>query len=267
MKKCVNYLLIIIAAMLTACNDIENAQKGLLKNNDKFVTKNIKTICYLDSTDKDSPKYETNMSIMIMESQDKEREKKINNSILYTIFGYENISVKTAMDSFITNAHKEYYDLRPEYFNEKQINKNAEQFNFSYNIDTNIEYGRNNIINYNIKSTHCTGGTHCNSINTFINFDPQTGNEIKLNDIFKQNYEEFLNNRLTDALANKINANNRKEIIEKGYLTFSDIFPTENFILKKDSILFFYNCYDIAPYAVGTTTLGFTYEELHEIMK
>ena len=38
-------------------------------------------------------------------------------------------------------------------------------------------------------------------------------------------------------------------------------------MLKKDSIHFFYNRYDIAPYAAGTTTLGFPYEELSEIMK
>ena len=93
------------------------------------------------------------------------------------------------------------------------------------------------------------------------------GNEIYLADIFKEGYEEYLCNRLTDALADKIGATSRKDIKEKGYLTFNDIYPTENFMMKKDSILFFYNAYDIAPYCMGTTTLGFTYDELSEIMK
>ena len=97
--------------------------------------------------------------------------------------------------------------------------------------------------------------------------DPETGDEITLNDVFREGYEDFLVNRLTDALADKLGANSRREIMEKGFLTFNDIYPSENFMLKKDSIHFFYNRYDIAPYAAGTTTLSFAYDDLSGIMK
>ncbi len=267
MKKCVLFLTIIVATLLTACSGVTNnanEKNGIITN---FATKSRKDICYLDNKDNESPKFESNISVKVAESANKELEARINNSILYAIFGYENMSINAAIDSFMANAYKEYYDLRPEYFNQKQMNKNPVWFNFQYNLDTEVEYGRDNTIIYKIECHNFSGGAHPNTVVTYINFDPATGNEIKLDDIFKENYEEYLNNRLTDALADKRGAKDRKEIKEKGYLNFNDIYPTENFMLKKDSIHFFYNRYDIAPYAAGTTTLGFPYEELSEIMK
>ncbi|MBE6302970.1 MAG: DUF3298 and DUF4163 domain-containing protein [Bacteroidales bacterium] len=265
MKKCAYFLILIIAMVLSSCNGTVVTSAN--KNKDEFVTKKLQTVWLLDSTEKNSPKCEIDVSIDFVQSDDKERETKINNSILNAIFGYENVSVETAIDSFVANVHEEYVAMRPEYFNEKQINENAAWLNFSYIINTTIEYGRKDVINYIINNECYTGGANPNSACIIINFDAETGDEIKLNDIFKENYEEYLSGRLTDALAAKIGAGSRKEIKEKGYLTFNDIYPTENFIMKKDSILFYYNLYEIAPRSAGTTILGFTYDELSTIMK
>lgn len=266
MKKCACFLILIVAMIFVSCNGVVTSADNN-GNEDKFVVKKLQTVCLLDSTDNNSPKCETDISIELLESDDKERETKMNNSILNAIFGYENLAPEVAIDSFIAHVNEEYADLRPEYLNEKQINKNAAWFNFSYIINTHVEYGCKDVINYIIHSEYYTGGANSNSAYTIINFDAVSGNEIKLNDIFKEDYEEYLNNRLTDALAEKIGANSRKEIKEKGYLTFNDIYPTENFIMKKDSILFYYNLYEIAPRSAGTTILGFTYDELSIIMK
>ena len=266
MKKCAYILILIAAIAFASCNGGATSAAGN-SNNDNFVTKKIHTVCLLDSSDEKSPKYETNISVELLEPDNKERENKINSTIANAVFGYDDLSFDAAADSFIANAHAEYADLLPEYLNEKQINENPSWFNFSHIIKTHIEHGRKDVINYVIANEYYTGGAHPNSAYTIINFDAQTGDEIKLEDIFKDDYEESLCNRLTDALAEKIGARSRKEIQEKGYLTFNDIFPTENFIIKDDSILFCYNLYEIAPRAAGITTLGFTYEELSIILK
>ena len=267
MKKCVTFMTIVVATLLTACNGSTHSAKEQEKDCTKFTTISRKDTCYLEDGDKESPKYLSCVSVNVAESDNKELETKINNTILYTIFEYENLEMDAAIDSFISGTFNEYYDLRPEYFNVKQMNRNPVWFNFEYDLKTDVEYGRDNTIIYKIENFYFSGGAHPNTVVTYINFNPETGDEIKLDDIFKENYEEMLNNRLIDALANKIGAKSRKEIMEKGYLTFNDIYPTENFMLKQDSILFFYNRYDIAPYATGTTTLGFSYEELSDIMK
>lgn len=267
MKKCVTFLTIIVATLLTACSSNTGKSKEEKSNSITFETISRTDTCYLDTTYSESPKYISNISVKVAKSDNKELEAKINNSILYTLFEYENMSMGAAIDTFVSGTFREYYDLRPEYFNEKQINRNPVWLNFAYELKTDVEYGRDNTIIYMIENYTFTGGAHPNTVATYINFNPETGDEIKLGDIFKDNYEEMLNNRLTDALADKIGAKSRKDIMEKGYLTFNDIYPTDNFMLKKDSILFFYNRYDIAPYALGTTTLGFSYEELSDIIK
>lgn len=265
MKKCAYFLILIFSLAFFSCNGTVATSAD--KNSDKFVTKKLQSVCLLDSTDAGSPKYETDISIDFVESDNDERAAKINGSIINALFGYDNVTVETAIDSFVARAHKEYADLRPEYLNEKQINENPAWFNHSCIIKTQVDYGRKGVVNYIINSEYYTGGANPVTACTIINFDPATGDEIKLSDIFKENYEEYLCKRLADALARKVGAKSYEEVKEKGYLTYNDIYPTENFIMKKDSILFYYNLYEIAPRSAGTTILGFTYDELSLIME
>ena len=65
----------------------------------------------------------------------------------------------------------------------------------------------------------------------------------------------------------KLGARNIEEVKEQGYITMNDMYPTENFLLAEDSIIFFYNSYDIAPYSHGTTRLAIDYNDIKELMK
>ncbi|MBO4663061.1 MAG: DUF3298 domain-containing protein [Bacteroidaceae bacterium] len=44
------------------------------------------------------------------------------------------------------------------------------------------------------------------------------------------------------------------------------MYNSDNIKLGTDSISFFYNPYDIAPYALGSTTISFAYDELKGII-
>ncbi|MBR5275671.1 MAG: DUF3298 domain-containing protein [Bacteroidaceae bacterium] len=265
MKKCATYLFFSLMFLLASCGGSNSASTE--KNSDTFVLETIKNVCLLDSSSSNSPKYECNIAIHVMKSDDKARQDKVNSSILYTIFGFEGSNIQVAIDSFIDIMHSEYRDIRPEYLNEKHINENPPYFNFNYDIETSVSYGRGGAINYGVYCKSSNGTSTVNTIYTHINYNPATGDEIKLCDVFKDNIEEYLCSRLTDALADKIGAGSRKEIKEKGYLLFNDIYPTENFILKEDSIVFVFNNYDISSYTQGCTSLGFSYEELSDILK
>lgn len=43
----------------------------------------------------------------------------------------------------------------------------------------------------------------------------------------------------------------RAELEDMGYGSTGEIAPTENFYLDKDGVTFYYNVYDITPYAMG----------------
>ena len=138
MKKCAYFIILIVAIALSSCNGavVTSAEK----NKDKFVSKKLQTVCLLDSTEENSPKCQTDISIDYVQSADKERETKINNSILNAIFGYENMSIESAIDSFVAYVNEEYICLRPEYINEKQINENAAWLN-EIGLELEKEYG------------------------------------------------------------------------------------------------------------------------------
>ncbi len=263
MKKCVLYIILIVG-ILTACN---NGQGNTTpKTDDTFAEKSRKSTFVLDTTSTKSPRYDCALSIQTIVSDNKKREEKINRAIQYTIFGSEGNNIDAAIDTLLAAIRSDYNDMRPEYINEKHINESAEWFNFTYNLKTKVDYGYDGTIIYEIRCYSRNGGSKPSEICTYLNFDPLSGDEIHLTDIFKEGYEEYLCNRLTDALADIIGANSRQEIKAKGYLNFNDIYPTENFQLGRDSIHFFYNPYDIAPPEQGTTIIGFAYEELSDIL-
>ena len=57
------------------------------------------------------------------------------------------------------------------------------------------------------------------------------------------------------------------ELHEEGYLNWTDMYPSKNFLLSPDGIKFYYNAYEIAPYAAGPTEITIPYESLKDILK
>ncbi len=267
----------VVISMITACKDNtrksggnENSGTDLFANGETVVFEEFadSASIKLDSLNDESPKFTSKVHLKTAKSKNKEVEDKINSAITYRAFGHnDSLGVKEAYDAFIKEMKDEYMLLRPEYLNEKDIDGNAPWFNYNFDVTGYNEIGHNNIINYKITTIYYTGGAHGNEVYTFINFDPETGEEITLQQLFKENYEEVLTDRLTNKLAKHIGASSVEDIQEKGYLVFNDMYATDNFALEKDSIIFFYNNYDIAPYSQGKTRLAFSYEELKDIMK
>lgn len=267
--KVEKYIFAIIATLLFAGCSSSDKQSGTTKKaaDVTFALVTKKTVTPIDEYVKEAPQLTCDVQMQLAESSDKELEKRINREIVYTIFGYENIEPQCAADSFFTAMRNEYLSLRPEYYNEKAMNNSAAWFNYSYTIRSNVERGYNGIINYISTIDTFTGGAHGSFATTMLNFDPATGEVIELGDFFKENYEEVLIDRLTRALIKKSGAKSFEELQEMGYLVLNDMFVSNNFVLGKEEILFHYNHYDIAPYALGSCDLSFRYDELKDIIK
>lgn len=257
--------------LLASCNNSQKrssttfAQEEQVTDSFALFTKNVEFP--IDSFTPGSPKLSVDLKMHYIVSSDKERELAINNAIVEHVFGYKNLEPQTAMDSFTNYMKEEYMQLKDEYYNEKSINGGGEWFNYNYDIVSEITNGRKNTINYTIHNVSYTGGPHGSEFYTFLNFDSKSGKEIKLNDIFKDNYYEALTDRLTVALAKQKNAKSLEKLQEMGYLILNDMYPTDNFLLKTDSIIFHYNRYDIAPYALGETRISFSYDELKDLLR
>ena len=265
-----NYITALLAGfILVGCAANGNKKNAAESNIEEvsFAQYEKIAIIPIDEYAKEAPELRCEFWIEQAQSKNKEFEQNINEGIAYAVFGYDNITIPCAIDSFIATIKEEYLSLRPEYYNEKAMNNGGEWFNYNYTIKSSATIGYKNIINYSITTDTYTGGAHGSFITTLLNFNPVTGEEIKLEDFFKPNFEEVLIDRLTRALIKKVGAQSFEQLQEMGYLVMNDMYVTENFELGKDTIRFHYNQYDIAPYALGSSDLTFTYEELKDLIK
>ena len=100
-----------------------------------------------------------------------------------------------------------------------------------------------------------------------LNFDPENGNEIVIEDLIKENGEEEIRNKLKAGIARHFGVDTFDEVKENGFLFDDEVPLASNFIAGKDSFTFIYNKYEIAPYAAGEITVNIAVEDIKELLK
>lgn len=128
------------------------------------------------------------------------------------------------------------------------------------------EYGMENVINYRLLEEVFTGGAHPSQQTTILRFNAQTGEFITLDQVFPTLNQSLLQERLLVKLMKDQNVHSMEELHKKGILEMSNMFISNNFALRDDSIEFYYNEYDIAPYASGANTICLSYDDVKDII-
>lgn len=128
------------------------------------------------------------------------------------------------------------------------------------------EYGYKNIINYRLTEETFMGGAHPSTVTTILRFNASTGEFIQLEDVVPLPNQEELKEKLLEKLMADKRAQSLEDLHKMGYLEMDDLFISPNFALHEDSIEFYYNEYDIAPYAYGPSAICLSYEEVKDII-
>ena len=194
-------------------------------------------------------------SVVANENIDSTAAVKINNYIVTKMLGQSSyLSVKEAIDAFIEKKKEEF--------------KAEEYLMTCYDhIIGTADVGLNGVINYTFHEDYYGGGAHPTQLVTIQRFDMQTGRTLGLWDVFSDSCSNTLKGLLTKKLMDREEVKTLDELHEKGFLEMVDMFLPQNFWMDKDSLSFFFNQYDIAPYALGQTSLSFSYEELKPYLK
>ena len=257
-----------IVLALAACNstakkeEVATASKSAMS----FATMEVKDTILLDNYDSNSPALTIGISLQLPQDTT-DAAYRIMTSIANTAFCEEDILPHAAAKNAIEALKSEYLELHDMYINEKGADSHLEWMNNYYIVEGKTEECTASTICYSIFQDQYSGGAHPYSSTNYINFDAKTGEEITLEDVFKYGYENVLTDMLTKRLAEINNVSTVEELNEIGYLLIADMFVTSNFHIKEDSIIFHYNKYDIAPYALGESNIGFSFDELKEILK
>ncbi len=202
--------------------------------------------------------------------------------VSYPIFSGNNaMEINKVVDAYLADSifiiegkasNKSLDGLAKTFFEDyESVTKDASpDFPVVYALDVNssVVFNKPSALSVSIDYYINTGGAHPNSFARYFVFNPKTGKQVKLSDLFNSGFEEKLNKLIDKKYRELRNLKENDRLDgEKGYLFDNFIKFNDNFILTKEGINFYYNNYEIAAYAVGPTELKFTYKELEEILK
>jgi hypothetical protein len=138
----------------------------------------------------------------------------------------------------------EMYDPESEY---------KETLQYYYTIEGSpVETGNDSILSYQANTDCYLGGAHGSYVVEYFNFDKKTGKLLKIEDVVPAEKKELVLKAMEEQLCKDWEAKDLADLQEKtGITMLGDLYLTNNFLLKKDSIEFLFNQYEIAPYAAG----------------
>ena len=167
---------------------------------------------------------------------------------------------------------KEYRTDLQALYREDLQNSNGEEsvggwYSYYQSIEARPLSENSRYLVYAVNESEYRGGAHGTYSTNFINFNAENGSILHLNDVFKPNYKNAVSELLLEKLMKDTDSATLEELEDKAYLQDTEMYPSENFRLGKDSIYFFYNVYEIAPYSTGATEIALSYDVLQGLLK
>ncbi len=270
-KQYVSLLAIILATsgFLFSCGDKMNKNTGALE----FDSIQVNETAHLFG---DTAKPACNLTINFaypVKSTDNKLKDSLNSYFIAACFGEGYIGEKPAqvVKEYTEHYVKEYRtDLEPMYA-EDEKNKESEGSigawdSYYKGIESHVQLYYKNLLVYRINYNEYTGGAHGIYMTTFLNMDLINLRPLKLDDIFTGDYKEALTDLLWNQLMADKKVTTHEALEDMGYGSTGDIAPTENFYLDKDGITFYYNVYDITPYAMGPVEIKIPYEMMEHML-
>lgn len=132
-----------------------------------------------------------------------------------------------------------------------------------YKAGVNVLTYTDSLLSMQVESEAFTGGAHGAHLVRYVNVDPKSGAPYELEDFLKVGYEDHLRAVAEEAFRKARDIAPDVSFEEAGFSFPDNRFAlTDNFGFKPEGIVFFYNDYEVAAYAVGPTEILIPYEEL-----
>jgi hypothetical protein len=141
----------------------------------------------------------------------------------------------------------------------------ASIFNWQSLKFSHIIMNGSHILSFYIEHYAFTGGAHGIQTRQFTVVNQWTGKETRLKDIFKEHSETQLGDIITEEIHVMNNIPTTQSLKDAGFFVDS-VLPTDNFYITNTGIGFYYNQYDIAPYASGAIDVFVPFGDLKDLL-
>ncbi len=133
------------------------------------------------------------------------------------------------------------------------------------NLSMDIRHNENNIVTIKFEKYAYTGGAHGISMTEYAVCDLAQKKKLSLKDIFKEHFKDKID-KILDTKLRELNGLKPDENLREAGFFIDKIECSDNFFINNEGIGFFYNVYEIAPYATGTTELFVPFTEIVELL-
>jgi hypothetical protein len=159
-------------------------------------------------------------------------------------------------------------DFIQEYEDFKKEMPDAASGGWYYNAVVSVEVLTDTLISMTVQQDYYTGGAHGGMETYFINVNPGTGAEFTLDNLLKSGYQKPLA-AIGEQVFRQVKEIPDTASLNENYFEFPDdtFALNKNYGFRKEGIVFYYNNYEIAPYAAGPTEVVIPYETVREWIK
>ena len=262
-------IMVTVSGFLFSCGDKMNKNTGSLE----FDSIQVNETAHLFS---DTAKPACNLVIDFtypVKASDELLKDTLNKYLISACFGEKYIGenpkevVKQYTEAYIREYRR---DLEPMYLEDEKDKEDESSIGAWYSyykgIESHVQLYEKNLLVYRIDYNEYTGGAHGIYMTTFLNMDLGLMRPLRLDDVFVGEYQEALTDLIWNQLMADNEAKTRAELEDMGYGSTGEIAPTENFYLDKDGVTFYYNVYDITPYAMGPVTVSIPFQMLEHML-
>lgn len=202
--------------------------------------------------------------------------ENINRYVLRELLGVQQeVPVNEAMRSYVDGQLREFTDIVQEmYYEDLAYGQNdsldmepplqlAARYSYDYRTEASAGVGReDSVVCYRLRAYRYMGGAHGMSSERWLTFSLGSGQLVTWQRLFGEDFEQGLCKLLTDKLMQQEGVNTMEALHERGYLYSGEMFVSDDMLMEPQQIVFHYDPYEIAPYALGDIDIAFSYSEL-----
>lgn len=183
--------------------------------------------------------------------------KNIKADILEMAMGAENAE---SFQAFIDELSGSYDSLINDFDDYAQ--------SWGFEINSDILFQHQNFISVATSVFTYTGGAHPNNSQVYRSYDLRTGQAIRLDNILQEGYAAALNNAAEIEFRMLKEIPPSESLESAGYWLKEGVFQlNNNFAIINQSLMFYFNPYEIGPYALGATELELKLSDYGALIK
>ena len=194
--------------------------------------------------------------------------RETNRLVMKKMYGLRTLlAPKAAADSFAADYLKRYHtELQGLYNQEKKSEVSRGWYDYKRQIKAKNISHTSGLIQYQIDQLYHEGGNHVYQETSFLNFDPQNGNLLTLDSLFKKGTRIELETIMLQQLEEQKEAASIDELREMGFLKLTGLYATQNFLLEEKGIRFHYQPDELASFENGATVIFIPYKKIKSIL-